>query len=65
MRGHPAERWFEGFSDGWIMSLDVTAVRHLLLAWLTVQSFYYLSWPWIARNQNQEQNHLATLFPVF
>lgn len=25
MRGNRAERWFEGFSDGWRMSLDVTA----------------------------------------
>lgn len=40
MSGNPAERWFEGFSDGWVMSLDVTAVRHLLLARSTVQSFH-------------------------
>lgn len=40
MRGDPAEMWFEGFSDACIMPLDVTAVRHLLLAWLTVQNFH-------------------------
>lgn len=39
VRGNPAESWFQGFSDGWIMSLDVTAGGRLLLAWLTVQSF--------------------------
>lgn len=38
-RGNPAGSWFQGFSDGWIMSLDVTAGGHLLLAWLTVESF--------------------------